>query len=176
MALSLEDFNAIIEDTTLLFSDEEIASYPTAEQTQEYNTQHPHYSGKYIELWTLYFVIIEHLAGKKFSGTSEEEDILRKSMSKHGWTANDQHDAKYISLLFTIISNKITNIMNCNQAMAFNTEWEMLLNYTSMYLPNQINNMFADKGKSKIFGRHNIANMPKLNRDMMEMMIKKNKI
>jgi hypothetical protein len=170
MALSLEEFTKIVNDDTLLFTESDLLKYPTNEQISHYKQSHLHYTGPYVKLWTLYFEIIEHLVGKQFSGTQEEEIVMKMSMSASLWKSNESHDPKYLSLLFTIISNLVNG--NMGTIMPFNKEWEMLLNYTSMCLPTQINNMLADKEKSRIFGRTNIRNMPKQNRDMMEIMIK----
>lgn len=170
MSLSLEEFNKIMEDNTFLFTEEELNKYPSEEQIKNYVSYHPYYKGNYLHIWTLYFEIIEHLAGKKFSGSSDEENVMKLSMDSSNWKLNESHDVKYISLLFTILSNTITKLLDVGEP--FDREWEMLLHYTSMYLPNQINNMLSNKEKSKLFGRYNIKNMPKQNRDMMELMIK----
>lgn len=173
MALSIEDFENIISDDSLLFTEEELKRHPTQEQINNYKKFHPYYNGKHLEIWTLYFEIIEHLAGHKFSGTSEEESIMKLSMNSKNWNANESHDVKYVSLLFTTLSNKMTGKMLSH---SFEKEWEMLMNYTSMCLPNQIKYMLADLQKSKLFGRYNIRNLPEENKNAMRIMIQTKRI
>lgn len=174
MALSLEEFNNILTDDTLLFTQEELKQYPTNEQIENYKKFHPYYKGKHLEIWTLYFEIIEHLAGKKFSGTTEEEHVMKLSMSPKNWKSNELHDVKYIAILFTALSNKMSTKMLTQSP--FEKEWEMLLNYTSISLPNQIKYMLSDAQKSKMFGRYNIKNLPIENQNMMKIMIQSGQI
>lgn len=170
MSITLEKFNNIMSDDTLLFTIEEMQKYPTNEQLTNYKTSHPYYNGKYIEIWTLYFEIIEHLAGQNFSGKEEEEQIMKLSLSSKNWIPNETHDVKYVSLLFSILSKKMTEKMIAQSP--FEKEWEMLMNYTSIYLPNQIKYMLADEKKSGLFGKYNVRNLSIENQNMMKSMLK----
>lgn len=171
MSISLENFYEILNDDTLLF-EEDIKIYPTTEQINYYRQMHPHYNGKHVEIWSLYFEIIEHLVGRKFAGTIDEENVMKLSITNDPTICkfSDKHDVKYISLLFSILSNKVSHKLSNNIDIC--NEWEMLLNYTSMCLPTQIHNMLCDKEKSKLFGEYNIRNLPMENRIMMEEMLK----
>lgn len=174
MAFNLEQVNEIFKDDSLLFSDEEMSVYPNEKQIANYKTSHRHYNGKYIEIWTLYFEIIEHLMQRKFSGGHLDEELMKDTMKKNYWIANEKHDVRFISLMFAILNKKITTLLEKNSTPT-NNEWNMLLNYTSAYLPMQVHNMLNDKEKSLLFGKYSLRNSPVSGKEMIIDMLESTK-
>lgn len=175
MSLSLENLNDIMSDETLSFNINELQKYPTTDQIENYKNLHPNYTGNLVNLWTLYFEIIQHLAIEKITNALEEKDIMQKSSYQNFWIKNESHDVKYISLLFTILMIKMEYCTNQQlQSTSFlDKDLQLLTKYVSMYLPLQIQNMLADKQKIGLFGKHNIKNLTIQNKNLLKTIIEK---
>lgn len=175
MSLSLENLNDIMSDETFPFDINELKKYPTVDQIDNYKKLHPNYAGKLVNLWTLYFEIIQHLAIEKITNSSEEQEIMKKSSKQNIWIKNELHDVKYISLLFTILMILMENYTGQQfQSNGFlDDDLQVLTKYVSLYLPIQIQNILADKQKIGLFGKYNIKNLTTQNKKLLQTMVLK---
>jgi hypothetical protein len=159
MALTLELFEKILADDNYLIKNQDITIYPTPEQISSYRITHPNYNGPYIDVWSLYYSIICHLADKPNSIIGKEEhDVMNDSFDAGKWKQNENHNVKLISAMYISLKRKMEMRMknNNNEALC---EWKTLVDYTSKYLQCQISNVLSDKDKARQFFYYDIHNL-----------------